>query len=186
MRASAILTVLGCDRPGLTRLIAEAVAQAGGNWLESHLSHLRGMYVGSVLVELPEGQIEELRAAVARIDNVGLNVNVLEVGSDREREGSTIMLELVAQDRPGIVREVTSALALIGVNIESFESSAENSSWSGARLFRATAELMLQPGVTEDDVRGALEDISGEIMVDLDPARPSGHMPQIDAAGTTT
>jgi glycine cleavage system regulatory protein len=182
MRASAILTVLGCDQPGLTQSIAEALAQVGGNWLESHLSHLRGMYVGSVLVELPDGKIDELRKAMARIDTMALDVRVLEVGSDREREGSTMMLELVAQDRLGIVREVTSALASIGVNIESFESSAENSSWSGARLFRATAELMLQPGVTENDVRGALEDISGEIMVDLDPAQPSGHMPRIDAA----
>ena len=185
MRASAILTVLGCDRPGLTQSIAEALAQAGGNWLESHLSHLRGMYVGSVLVELPEGQIEELRKAVARLD-MGLDVRVLEVGSDRERVGSTMTLELVAQDRLGIVREVTAALASIGVNIESFESNAENSSWSGARLFRATAELMLQPGVTENDVRGALENISGEIMVDLDPAQSIDHVPEVGAAGTTT
>ena len=48
-----VLSVVGSDRPGLTRALAAAVLSAGGNWLESHLSRLGGLYVGSVLVELP-------------------------------------------------------------------------------------------------------------------------------------
>ena len=50
--ASVILSVIGSDRPGLTEALAGAVLAAGGNWLESHLSRLGGLYVGSVLVEL--------------------------------------------------------------------------------------------------------------------------------------
>ena len=47
-----VLSVVGSDRPGLTRALAAAVLSAGGNWLESHLSRLGGLYVGSVLVDL--------------------------------------------------------------------------------------------------------------------------------------
>ena len=50
MKTRVILSAAGCDRPGLTRSLAEAVLAAGGNWLESHLSRLGGRYVGSVLV----------------------------------------------------------------------------------------------------------------------------------------
>jgi glycine cleavage system regulatory protein len=50
MASRVILTVIGSDRPGLTAALAEAVLEAGGNWLESHLARLAGRYVGSVLV----------------------------------------------------------------------------------------------------------------------------------------
>ena len=50
--ALLVLSVVGSDRPGLTRALAAAVLSAGGNWLESRLSRLGGLYVGSVLVEL--------------------------------------------------------------------------------------------------------------------------------------
>ena len=50
--ALSVLSVVGSDRPGLTKALASAVLSAGGNWLESHLSRLGGLYVGSVLVEL--------------------------------------------------------------------------------------------------------------------------------------
>lgn len=59
--ATLILSVTGSDRPGLTQALAGAVLAAGGNWLESHLSRLGGLYVGSVLVELEAGAIDALR-----------------------------------------------------------------------------------------------------------------------------
>lgn len=63
-----VLSVVGSDRPGLTKALAAAVLKAGGNWLESHLSQLGGLYVGSVLVELPLGREDALRAAVSAVD----------------------------------------------------------------------------------------------------------------------
>ena len=52
--ASLILTVVGPDRPGLVRAIAEAVAARGGSWLESRMARLAGQFAGIVLVEAPE------------------------------------------------------------------------------------------------------------------------------------
>ena len=71
--ALLVLSVAGSDRPGLTKALAAAVLSAGGNWLESHLSLLGGLYVGSVLVE---GEVEALRAAVAAVDAAGLEVRI--------------------------------------------------------------------------------------------------------------
>ncbi len=169
MQAATILTVVGCDRAGLTLAIAEAVATAGGNWLESHLSRLRGMYVGSILVELPEEKMDCLKVAVARIDSSGLQVTLIPAGTEKALTGRQIAVQIVGQDRPGIVREVATAIASIGGNIERFESSVDNSSWSGALLFHATADVTLPPHASEDQVREALESVSGEIMVDLEP-----------------
>jgi len=168
MNQSVILTIVGSDRPGLTRAIADAVYAAGGNWLESHLARLGGKYVGSVLVELPAERLAELEAAARTIDAVGLTVAIVPAAGDEGHgQGQTLAIEIVGQDRPGIVREVTTVLAGLDVNIEDFTTAIEGSAWSGAPLFRGRARLMLPPTVSTDRVRAALEAISGEIMVDF-------------------
>ncbi|PNQ04020.1 glycine cleavage system protein R [Sphingobium sp. SA916] len=168
MDRSVILTVVGSDRPGLTRAIAEAVYAAGGNWLESHLSRLGGKYVGSVLVELPEERLDELEAAVRGIDALGIKVEIIAAAESEDQSGQSLAIEIVGQDRPGIVREVTAVLAGLSVNIEDFISKIEGSAWSGAPLFRARVQMVLPADLSTDKVREALEAISSEVMVDFD------------------
>jgi glycine cleavage system regulatory protein len=167
MSSKVILTVIGSDRPGLTAALAEAVLAAGGNWLESHLARLAGRYVGSVLVEIAPDRLEALHQAVADVDAKGLNVSLVAAGEAEAMGGRRLTLQLVAQDRPGIVNELAQALAPLKVNIESLETRAEDGAWSGARLFRAEVSASLPPGVGEADVQAALEGVSAEIMVDL-------------------
>jgi glycine cleavage system regulatory protein len=167
MTTRIILTVMGSDRPGLTQALADAVLAAGGNWLESQLARLGGKYVGAVLVELDGAQLPVLEAEIRKIDESGLQVALVLAGAEPEPSGTGLAIELVGQDRPGIVHEVTSALAALGVNIEEFTSGTENTAWSGELLFRAEARLSLPRGISVDRVREALEYISGEIMVDL-------------------
>ena len=147
--------------------MADAVYDAGGNWLESHLSRLGGKYVGAVLVEIEAGRQSALEDAVAAIDAEGLRVAVLPAGDAVALAGETLAVELVGQDRPGIVREVSRVLAALGVNIDDFTTATEHGSWSGEPLFRAAATLALPAGLSSQAVREALEAISGEIMVDF-------------------
>ena len=162
-----ILIVTGSDRPGLTKALADAVHSAGGNWLESHLSRLGGKYVGSVLVELDAAALPELEAQVRKVDANGLRVSMVPADDEPQPGGNALTVELVGQDRPGIVREVTAVLAALGVNIDSLATSTEHGAWSGEPLFRARAKVTLPPGVDQDDVQAALEGISGEVMVDF-------------------
>lgn len=167
MMKQVILTVVGSDRPGLTQAIADAVLAVGGNWLESHLATVGGKYVGSVLVELPEGNMAALQQEAARVDAAGLHVTLIEAARGTASAEPPLRLELVGQDRPGIVREVTAVLNELGVNIEDIATAVEDGAWSGAKLFRAEAHLRLPGGVDERALRDALERISGEIMVDI-------------------
>lgn len=172
MKSRVILSAAGSDRPGLTRALAEAVLAAGGNWLESHLSRLGGKYVGSVLVEIDAEELPGFEQAIRGVDAVGLQVALVPAGDEPQSGGAMLSLELVGQDRPGIVREVTGVLAGLDVNIEDFATRTENGAWSGERLFRANARLSIPAGVTSDEVQTALEAISGEIMVDFSFTAP--------------
>ena len=166
-----ILVVSGSDRPGLTKALADAVHAAGGNWLESHLSRLGGKYVGSVLVELSAAALPALEAGVRAVDATGLHVALVPAEAPDNGvpapDGEALTVELVGQDRPGIVREVTTVLAALGVNIASLTTGTERGGWSGESLFRAEARVTLPDGVTRDAVQAALEGISGEVMVDF-------------------
>ncbi|MGZ3376777.1 MAG: glycine cleavage system protein R [Phenylobacterium sp.] len=165
--ATLILSVMGSDRPGLTQALAGAVLSADGNWLESHLSRLGGLYVGSVLIELDPSDVERLRAAVREVDAHGLEVRITPAVEAPGPAGEAVHFSLVGQDRPGIVHQVTAILSRLDVNIETFESRIGAEPHSGAALFHMEAQLRLPPARTAAEVQAALEAISGEIMVDI-------------------
>lgn len=165
--ATLILTILGSDRPGLTQALAAAVLSAGGNWLESHLSRLGGVYVGSVLVELDGGGVEALRAAVREVDAQGLEVRISPAIEGAEAAGDVVQFSLVGQDRSGIVHQVTAVLSGLEANIEDFDTHLSIEPHSGAPLFHMDARLRLPPTLSAEAVQAALEDISAEIMVDI-------------------
>jgi glycine cleavage system regulatory protein len=165
--ALCVLSVVGSDRPGLTKALAAAVLSAGGNWLESHLSRLGGLYVGSVLVELPAERADGLRRAVELVDDHGLEVRVVSAMGALEVDGEVFEFSLVGQDQPGIVDQVTAVLSGVHANIETFKTWIDSGSHSGIPLFHAQARLRLPPGLRAADVQTALEEISAEIMVDI-------------------
>lgn len=162
-----ILMAIGDDRPGLTQSLADAIVEANGNWLESHFATLGGKYVGSVVVELPQDKVDQLEEAAGRMDASGFRVSVVPTTVTIAPIGQMLRFELVGKDRPGIVREVSTALASLGVSIDDLETGTEQGAMFGGTLFRAKAQVRIPKGTALEDVRRALEDISGEIMVDI-------------------
>ena len=71
-----VMTLIGDDRPGIVRSIADQVAADGGNWQESRMAHLAGKFAGIVLVAVHEPQTERLVAALRSLDTQGLRVLV--------------------------------------------------------------------------------------------------------------
>jgi glycine cleavage system regulatory protein len=165
--ATLILSVIGSDRTGLTQALAGAVRSAGGNWLESHLSRLGGLYVGSVLVEIGTDGVDALRSAVQAVDSQGLEVRISPAVEAPGPAGDAVQFSLVGQDRPGIVHQVTAILSGLDVNIEAFETHVTAEPHSGAPLFHMDARLRLPPALRAQGVQAALEEISAEIMVDI-------------------
>jgi glycine cleavage system regulatory protein len=173
MASSLVLTVMGPDRPGLVEALSSAVAGHGANWLESRMAHLAGHFVGLLRVSVPEAQIGALRSALRALEGSGLRV-LVETGETPEPgpDDRLLALELVGLDRPGIIRDISRALALRGVNVEELDTCCESAPMSGETLFRARARLRVPAGRAEE-LRSALEKIASELMVDLTLDAPS-------------
>lgn len=165
MNAALVLTVIGPDRPGLVERLSETIAAHGANWLESRLAHLSGHFAGMVRISVPEERADALATALRALSELRV---LVESASAAPAHGDPVrVLEVLGQDRPGIVREISRALAVRGVNVEELETSCSSAPMSGEMLFRARARLRLPPDTSEHELREALEKLAGELMVDV-------------------
>ncbi len=166
---SLVLTVLGDDRPGLVESLARVVAEHGGNWVESRMAHLAGHFAGILRVEVDADRAEALAAALRALAASGLESIVHpDVATAAPLDRPLVRLDLVGQDRPGIVREISRVLAGQGVNVEELHTECVAAPTTGQSLFRASARLRLPGGVSEASLRAALEAVAADLMVDVD------------------
>lgn len=168
---SLVLTVLGADRPGLVESIARVVAEHGANWVESRMAHLAGQFAGILRVEVDSDRADALAAALRSLSAAGLESIVSpDPSAPLAADRPLVRLELVGQDRPGIVREITRVLAGQGVNVEELSTECVAAPTTGQMLFRAAAQLRLPPGLDEGALRNSLEAVAADLMVDIDLA----------------
>ncbi|MDE1895678.1 MAG: hypothetical protein KGH91_01245 [Rhodospirillales bacterium] len=156
----------GPDRPGLVNSLSERITAEGGSWMESRLAHLADTFAGIILVRVPDEKAKTLATSLLALQESGLAVSVI-TGTESAPLPEQVTLELLGNDRPGIVREVTQTLHALGVNIEEFSSHIENAAFTGEDMFRAVARLGLPAGLSAQDVRTALEKLTAEFMVDI-------------------
>lgn len=167
-----VLTAVGDDREGLVSALSRAVEDHGGNWLDSQLAKLAGKFAGIVLVDVPDAGVAAFtQAASGLLDELGWKVDVTPAGTGGS-DGSEVQVHLVGLDRPGMVRQVSAALAAQLVSIRHFRSWTRNAPQGGGVLFEAEAVVTLPTGVDVEAVRAALEPIADELMVDLELAEP--------------
>lgn len=165
---SLILTLIGPDRPGLVDSVAALVREQNANWLESRMSHLAGHFAGIVRVDVDEQHADSLLKRLEGLEQKGLTVVARRDETPApEGESMVVRMELVGNDRPGIVSEVSRVFAKRQVNVEEFQTECSGAPNSGASLFRANAALRLPAGVSIDDLQLALEQIAADLMVDI-------------------
>ncbi len=167
MRTSLVLTLIGDDRPGLVEQLSDRILATGANWEESRMARLAGKFAGLLRVSVDADRADALAAALAALEIGGLKVVVERSAHAEAGESRLINLEVVGHDRPGIVRDISRVLAQHQVNIEELESGVSSAPMSGEPLFRARASLRIPPGVSVDRLRGVLEALAGELMVDV-------------------
>jgi glycine cleavage system regulatory protein len=175
MQIPLAMTIIGPDRTGLVESVARTVADHGGNWLESRLCRLGGEFAGILRVEVPAEKKSALLAALQNLQSNGLQIVVrADQPAATAASGRQTKLEIVGSDRPGIVREITSALARAGVNVEEFSSEVVSAPMSGETLFKAQARLQLPERCDLAALKNDLEKIAADLLVDVSFVELSG------------
>ncbi len=177
--ASLILTLVGPDRPGLVSRLSEQVAARGGSWLESRMTHLAGQFAGIVLVSIGDEEVQPLAGSLEALRAEGLQVLIHHAapgngpGVPPPASDALLVLDLVCQDRPGIIRDITRVLAASGVNIEELTTNILSGSFSGETMFRAEARLRVPAAIGTEALRRELERLGNDMMVDFKLSQPA-------------
>jgi glycine cleavage system regulatory protein len=166
MQIPLVMTVIGPDRTGLVESVARAVAENGGNWLESRFCKLGGEFAGILRIEIPADKKSALLAALQNISGLNVTVRADEKNVSPANSRQT-KLEIIGHDRPGIVREISAALAAAGVNVEEFSSEIVSAPMSGENLFKAGARLQLPANCDLAALKRDLEKIAADLLVDV-------------------
>ena len=166
MGTSLVVTVIGNDRPGIVERLSEVVLAAGANWEESRMARLAGKFAGILRISVA-ANADALASALRALTSDGLTVVVESSAEGRTDTFRTVRLELVGNDHPGIIRDISKVLAQHQVNIEELETGVSGAPMTGEQLFRARVQLRLPATVTTDWLRDRLEALAGELMVDV-------------------
>ncbi|MBT8146458.1 MAG: glycine cleavage system protein R [Gammaproteobacteria bacterium] len=167
MTTYLVLTAIGDDKPGLVEKLAEVVSRNSGNWLESSMSQLAGKFAGILRVSVPDDQAAQL---VSELESLSDTLKlVIERVSGEEQGGASqsLLLSLVGNDRPGIIREISAALASQHVNVEELNTECTIAPMSGETLFNAEARLKVPADLDLDDLQKGLEQIADDLIVDI-------------------
>lgn len=172
MRNTIVLTFMADDRPGLVEILSDTVTEGGGNWLESRMAHLAEKFAGIVRIDAPEDKVATLRSALLALEDDGFRITV-EAGTavsaaDQSALETTFHVDLVGPDQPGIVRDITGCLVENGVSVEEMETDIQSAPMGGGNLFYARIKARATPGLNDGDLRDALENIAGALMVDIE------------------
>lgn len=169
MSTGIVFTVVGDDKPGLVDKLAQIVANNGGNWLESRMNELAGIFAAIIHVSVSETQLPGLRAALEALSCDALRVVVAVEKRGVVADTCRLMqLNIIGNDRPGIVREVASALAGHHINMREMDTSVTSAPMSGDALFTATATIEIPMALNVAELERQLEAIADALTIDID------------------
>ena len=163
-----ILTVVGSDRPGLVAAVADVVDAHGGNWENSQLAELAGAFAGVIQVSVPDDREAALTSELRALD--GLLTVTVHTGMDAAPGAATsrpVSLQILGNDRPGIVREVSAVLRRHDLSIETMSTETRDAAMAGGRLFEASVVAEVPASADLDALRADLERLTTELQVDI-------------------
>lgn len=135
------------------------------------MATLAGHFAGIVHFRVPAASKDALTQALVDLQSTGLNVQVVTgsgaPGLIASAPVQLLRLELVGQDRPGIVRDISRALAEQGVSIHELTTEVKSAAMSGEHLFHASALLQVPSSIATTDLQRVLEGLANELMVDV-------------------
>lgn len=170
-----LLSVHGKDRRGLVEALANHIEERGGNWLESRLCRLGGQFAGIVRIEFGQPPMDlpsQVETLICQWDRV-------EEEEAAQAEAIRATLQIVAADRPGLVKQITRLLRGAGANVEEIETRVFSAPFSGEQMFDARFQVTLESESESGRLAGQLESLAEELMCDIEFA-------PVDSVGART
>jgi methionyl-tRNA formyltransferase len=165
---SLVVSIVGADRHGIVSLLADRAQRYGANWAASRLTRLASEFAGTVHFEVPRENADALENALRGLESSGLQIVIARSdGAKVPNSLRSVELELIGEDRLGIVSRLTKILAERSVSIESIHTEIIRSGVSGKQTFKIEAHLLVPAALSVEALRLELGTLASEMMVDI-------------------
>lgn len=169
---SLVVLVVGPDRPGIVRQIAERAQRHGANWAASRMASIAGEFAGVVHFEVPRAAAPPLSEALRALESAGLRVVVSasDAASALPSGFRAYELQLVGEDRVGIISQFTHLLAERGVSIDSLDTGIQHAGaggGAGRATFKVAAHVRVPRSVDIEALKRELDALAQKMMIDI-------------------
>jgi glycine cleavage system regulatory protein len=111
--------------------------------------------------------VDELLREIQSPGIPGLTVQAAREAVEAPVTRRTLIVDVMGNDRPGIVRELTTAIANAGGNVEELTTGLESAPMSGHPLFRARGVISIPENAESSILTDAIESLGGDLTVDV-------------------
>lgn len=166
-KASLVVTVIGPDRPGIVSLLSDRAQRFGASWTDSRMANLGGEFAGMVHFEVPPENVDALAGALQGLASSGLRVTVAKGAGAAASPLRGVAIELVGDDRVGIVSQLTRMLAERNISIEYIHTEVVPAGAQGKKTFKVQAHLLMPKTLSIEDLRRDIGTLAHELMMDV-------------------
>ncbi|MBI4460133.1 MAG: ACT domain-containing protein [Acidobacteria bacterium] len=165
-----VITAVGPDRVGLVQHITQFLLKEGCNIEDSKMAAFCGEFA---IILLVSGEASGLDRVSQSLDSLTAETGLVffsKRSAPRTPVESAIPCRLLASclDHPGVVHQLSSALSMKGINIESLETTTQEAPMSGTPIFRLEARLSVPPKVNLHDLRREFDEIGKHENIDIE------------------
>jgi glycine cleavage system regulatory protein len=159
-----VISCIGPDQTGLVDTLSKVISKHQGNWQVSSLHHLSGFFAGVIEVAVSKEHSDNLVSELNSINGLSCQIEVAE--PNLPKVNSNLVLEITANDRAGIVQEVSSVIHNKSGNLIKLVSSQDSAAHTGQDIFKAKVQISIDEK-SVDNLIAALENIADDLMVDI-------------------
>lgn len=170
MNRSLVLSILSDDKPGVVEALAKTINDHQGNWLESQMSQLAGKFAGILHISIAEDQLAPLKQALQTLQQQR-HIQIISADVDVDTPVTapmTMEFNLMGNDRPGIIREISQAFASHQINFYDLHTQCSSMPMAGTPMFTALGKLHVPDNVDIDNLADQLDDIANQLGIDFD------------------
>lgn len=162
-----IIAFICPDRAGLVEDLSNIIKQHHGSWQTSSLHHLSGFFTGVIETSVDTVQTQSLCQALQAISGFKCHIeSALRLEEATNPNSTSVMLDLTANDRSGIIQEISSVIHQQGGNLLNLETQQASAAHSGQCLFTAKASISVHENAISPLIE-ALEALADDLMVEV-------------------
>ena len=164
MKSVFIAAFVGISSPDLIKRLASVTHEEGGKWLVSKINYLDNNISAVIKIEVPTAHKKAVQDYFASQDDLLVTfTDALETVIENQHT----QLKVDAEDRAGIVNDISNILQKESVELIDMDSHRIGVPANGTSVFTATLSLKLPISTNINDLAAEIEALSNDMVVTI-------------------